>query len=248
MRNTATAATLLAWILAVPAAQAAEFGPPEGTLPVHPMTVSVPAGALSPLQSSALFREAADAQSAPAYYLGAGVVGGRLQIPDSPGATAWKVVPTSDCARLEPVPTSVLHSPGVQAVVVQQNPLPMECAAAFEGSCTSRDGALRITTSFDGRRRTARVRGGFFGTEGAVDTTFYTGVRTLSIEHLPSRRALHMHERLADTNGYSAPQTAIRYLPELRRVLLLGAAEVRGVPLAHCIALPSPATAATTVN
>ena len=37
----------------------------------------------------------------------------------------------------------------------------MECAAAFEGSCTSRDDKLRITTTFEGRRRAARVGGGF---------------------------------------------------------------------------------------
>lgn len=241
MRATATA--LLAGLLPAPAAHAAGFGPPEGTLPLHPLAVSVPAGALSPLLSSALFREGSDAQAVPTYYLGAGVAGARLQIPDAPGATAWKVVPTADCARLEPVPTAVLHRPTVQAVQVQQNPLPLECAAAFEGQCTSRDGALRIITAFDGRRRTARVGGGFFGTEGTINSTFYTGVRTLSIEHLPSGRVLRMHERLADANGYSAPQTtAIRYLPELQRVLLLGASEARGVPQAHCVALP-PATA-----
>ena len=247
MRSTAT--TLLAWMLVLPAAQAAGFGPPEGTLPVYPLDVSVSAGALSPLLSSALFREASGPEAVPTYYLGAGVAGARLQIPDAPGATAWKVVPTADCARLEPVPTAVLHNPAVQAVQVQQNPLPLECAAAFEGQCTSRDGTLRISTAFDGRRRTARVGGGFFGTESSIHTTFYTGVRTLSVEHLPSRRVLRMHERLADANGYSAPQTtAIRYLPELQRVLLLGAAEARGVPLAHCVALPPASAGAAPVN
>ena len=80
--------------------------------------------------------------------------------------------------------------------------------------------------------------GGFFGTEGTIDTTFYTGVRTLSIEHLPSRLALRMQERLNNSNGYSAPQTAIRYLPELQRLLLLGASVAQGMPMAHCVALP----------
>ena len=200
--------------------------------------MDVPAGALSPLRSSALFGEESSTGAAPTYYLGAGVASSRLQIPDSPGATAWQVVPTAACARLEPVPPALLRTPAVQAVVVQQSPLPMECAAAFEGSCTSRDGKLRITTAFEGRRRAARVGGGFFGTEGTIDTTFYTGVRTLSIEHLPSRLALRMQERLNNSNGYSAPQTAIRYLPELQRLLLLGASEAQGMPMAHCVALP----------
>ena len=74
-------------------------------------------------------------------------------------------------------------------------------------------------------------------------------MRTLSIEHVPSRRVLRMHERLVDVNGYSAPQTtAIRYLPELQRVLLLGASESRGLPQAHCVALPPAAAAAAPVN
>ncbi|PJI97796.1 hypothetical protein CLU85_2595 [Acidovorax sp. 69] len=232
------AATIWLWVLAAPVVQAAGFGPPEGTLPIHPLPVTVPAGALSPLWYASLFREEPSTGATPTYYLGAGVVGSRLPIPDSPGATAWQVVTTADCVRLEPVPTALLHTPAVQAVLVQKNPLPMECAAAFEGSCTSRDGKLRITTAFDGRRRAARVGGGFFGTEGTIDTTFYTGVRTLSIEHLPSRLVLRMQERLNNANGYSAPQTAIRYLPELQRLLLLGASEARGMPLTHCVALP----------
>ncbi|MBL7089582.1 hypothetical protein [Acidovorax sp.] len=233
------ARTIWLWVLASPAVQAAGFGPPEGMLPSYPLSVAVPAGALSPLRSASLFREESSTGAAPTYYIGTGVVGSRLPIPDTPGASAWQVVPTADCARLEPVPTTLLRTPAVQAVVVQQNPLPMECAAAFEGSCTSRDGELRITTAFEGRRRAARVGGGFFGTEGTIDTTFYTGVRTLSIEHLPSRLVLRMQERLNNTNGYSAPQTAIRYLPELQRLLLLGASEAQGMPLAQCVVLPS---------
>ena len=47
-----------------------------------------------------------------------------------------------------------------------------------------------------------------------------------------------MQERLNNSNGYSAPQTAIRYLPELQRLLLLGASEAQGMPMAHCVALP----------
>ena len=234
------AATILLCALAASAVEAAGFGPPEGTLLIHPLPVAVPAGALSPLRFASFFREDSGTGGAPTYYLGAGAGMPRLQIPELPGATAWKVVATADCARLESVPTVLLQSPSVRPVQVQQNPLPMECAAAFEGSCTSRDGKLRISTAFDGRRRPARVGGGFFGTEGTIDTTFYTGVRTLSIEHVPSGRVLRMQERLNNANGYSAPQTAIRYLPELQRLLLLGASEAQGMPLAHCVALPAP--------
>lgn len=234
-----TAAAMLIWALATGSAQGAGFGTPQGSLPVYPLLAAVPPGALSPLLSASLFRETSESDALPTYYLGAGIAGARVQIPDAPGATAWKVEPTAACAALEPVAPSKLHSPAVQAVMVQHNPLPMECAAAFEGSCTSRDGKLRITAAFEGKRGTARVRGGFFGSEGYLDRMFYTGVRTLSIEHLPSARVLRLTERLNDTPAYSAPQTAIRYLPELHRLLLLGATQERGIPVGHCVALPA---------
>jgi hypothetical protein len=227
---------LLAFALAANTAHGAGFGPPAGTLTSRPLPLTVPQGSLSPLLSSTLYKSRGETAI---YYLGAGVGIPRLQIPDSAGATAWKVVTDSECAHLEPVPPAEVKAPSVEPVTVQHNPLPMTCAASFEGSCTSSDGRLRIATTFEGQQRRARVGGGFFGGEGRIDSTFYTGLRTLTIEHLPSRRLLRLQERLADTNGYSAPQTAIRYLPELRLVLLLGAAQERGVPLAHCIALPA---------
>ncbi|MBW8466503.1 MAG: hypothetical protein K0M68_28475 [Acidovorax sp.] len=206
-------------------AQAAGFGAPSGSWPVHPLPLQVPQGALSPLMSSSLYR--ADGEP-PAYYLSAGAGVPRLQIPDLPGATAWAVVPDGVCAHLAQAPMDVLKTGAMEPVVVQRNPLPMDCAAAFEGACTS----------CDGQRRKAQVRGGFYGSEGLIDTTFYTGTRTLQIEHLPSGQAVRMREPLVNDLGYSAPQTAIRYLPELRLVLLLGVTQNRGIPVAHCMALP----------
>ncbi|MCZ8221690.1 MAG: hypothetical protein O9337_19885 [Acidovorax sp.] len=237
LHSNGTAAMLLALgqAMACSLAQAAGFGAPSGSWPVHPLPLQVPQGALSPLMSSSLYR--ADGEP-PAYYLSAGAGVPRLQIPDLPGATAWAVVPDGVCAHLAQVPMDVLKTGAMEPVVVQRNPLPMDCAAAFEGACTSRDGQLRISTSFDGQRRKAQVRGGFYGSEGLIDTTFYTGTRTLQIEHLPSGQAVRMREPLVNDRGYSAPQTAIRYLPELRLVLLLGVTQNRGMPVAHCMALP----------
>lgn len=212
------------------------FAPGTGTLRVHALPFTVPSDARSPLLSNLLLvREGA----VPVYYLSTGLGVPRFGIADDPGAAAWKVVPDADCAHLETVPLTEVKQPGVQAVTVQKNPLPMECASAFQDRCTSRDQQLRITTAFQGSQRTARVGGGFFGTEGHINSTFYTGVRSLTIEHLPTGRLLRMEEQLKDTNGYSAPQTDIRYLPELRRVLLLGAATLRGMPQAGCIVLPT---------
>lgn len=216
-------------------AQINGFAPGTGTLREHRLPFTVPADARTPLLSAVLLVREGET---PVYYLSTGLGVPRFGIPDDPGAAVWKVVPDTDCAHLETVPLDEVKQAAVQAVTVQKNPLPMVCAAAFEDSCTSRDQQLRITTTFQGRQRTARVGGGFFGTEGTINSTFYTGVRSLTIEHLPTGRLLRMDETLKDNNGYSAPQTAIRYLPELRRVLLLGAATLRGMPQAGCIVLP----------
>lgn len=217
-------------------AQISGFAPGTGTLREHALPFTVPANARTPLLSAMLLVRDGDT---PVYYLSTGLGVPRFGIPDDPGAAAWRVVPDADCAHLETVPLAEAKHPAVQAVTVQKSPLPMVCAAAFEGSCTSRDQQLRITTTFRGRQRTAKIGGGFFGTEARIDSTFYTGVRSLTIEHLPTGRLLRMDEALKDSNGYSAPQTAIRYLPELRRVLLLGATTLRGMPQAGCIVLPS---------
>lgn len=68
--------------------------------------------------------------------------------------------------------------------------------------------------------------------------------RTLAITDRPSGRSVQLTERLRDTPAYTAPQTDIRYLPGLRRVLLLGVVLEGGVPGAHCVALPEAAAAA----
>lgn len=230
-------ATLAGTLVCVSGVQAQinGFAPGTGTLREHALPFTVPTPARSPLFSAVLLvREG----GTPVYYLSTGLGVPRFGIADDPGAAAWKVVPDADCAHLETVPLEEVKQPAVQPVTVQKNPLPMVCAAAFEDSCTSHDQQLRISTTFQGRQRKARVGGGFFGTEGTIHSTFYTGVRSLTIEHLPSGQRLRLDETLKDNNGYSAPQTAIRYLPELRRVLLLGAATLRGVPQAGCIVLP----------
>ncbi len=222
-------------------AQAASsgFAHGSGTLDARPLPVQVSPGALSPLSSTQppllLLRRDT---TGPAYYLAAGLGVPRYGIADLPGAAAWRVVPDADCAGLLPVALAEVKQPAVQPVTVQQNALPLHCAAAFEGSCTSRDQRLQISTAFQGSRRTARTGGGFFGTEGQITTTFYTGVRSLTIEHLPSGRHWRMEEALQDSAGYSAPQTAIRYLPELQRVLLLGVSNGPEGPQGRCIALP----------
>ena len=234
------AACLLAALLCATSAHAAAsgFAPGSGTLAALPLAVQVPAGGLSPLSATLpplLLRKDG---AVPVYYLATGLGVARYGIADLPGASAWRVVPDAACATLVPVALDEVKQPAVQPVTVQQNALPLQCAAAFEGSCTSRDQRLRIGTTFEGTRRSARTGGGFFGSEGPVATTFYTGVRTLTIEQLPSGRHWRMQEVLTDSAAYSAPQTAIRYLPELQRVLLLGASAGPEGPQGTCLPLP----------
>ncbi|BEU96364.1 hypothetical protein ACDW_20690 [Acidovorax sp. DW039] len=218
------------------------FGPPSGSLPAQLLPLEVPAGSQSPLLSATLFRSQPHEHAVPTYYLGTGIGIARLQIPNAPGAAVWQVVKEGQGAqahvKLVPVALDVLQATDAQPVTVQASALPMECAAAFEGSCNSRDGTLRITTAFEGKRRQSKVPGGFFGTEAPINATFYTGVRTLSIEHLPSGRVLKLEEQLRNTRAYEAPQSAIRYLPELKLMLLLGVAKVNRVPVAHSVLLP----------
>jgi len=235
------AAGLYAATALAASAQAASsgFAAGSGTLDARPLPVQVSPGAISPLSSSQppLLLQRRDA-TGPVYYLAAGLGVPRYGIADLPGASAWRMVPDADCARLVPVALDEVKQPAVQPVTVQQNALPLQCVAAFEGSCTSSDQRLRVVTAFQGTRRTARTGGGFFGTEGQITSTFYTGVRTLTIEHLPSGRHWRMDEALQDSTGYSAPQTAIRYLPQLQRVLLLGVSNGPEGPQGRCIALP----------
>ncbi len=108
-------------------------------------------------------------------------------------------------------------------------PLPVMCAQEFESSCTSLDGRVRIAIRFKGRRKQRRVRSGFYGGEGWMSDTFYTGTRTLSIEDVASGKRALFVERLRDSRGYTAPGNDLRYLPGRKLVLLLPS---------HCIRLP----------
>ena len=203
-------------------------------LPLHPLPIELPAGRLQPWPSHSLLHNGGQP---PTYWVAAGLGVQRLDIEDHPLATAWRVEATATCARLINVPLSEAKGPGVHAVQHSEL-LPMTCAAGFTDDCTSTDGQLRIHTTFAGTQRVRTVRGGFYGTEGRVPQTLRTGTRTLTITHVPSGRHLQLVEQLNDTAAYTAPQTAIRYLPGLQRVLLLGAAQDRGMPLWQCVVLP----------
>jgi hypothetical protein len=97
---------------------------------------------------------------------------------------------------------------------------------------------VRIAVHFDGKRREKRVRSGFYGGEGWMTDTFYTGTRTLFIEDVASGRRASFVERLRNSRGYTAPGTQLRYLPEKSLVLALDMGEDRKAHASYCIRLP----------
>ena len=234
---------LLFLAVGLPAAFGHAAGLPEGfrwapgpanALALSALEIEQQPGRLQPWPSASLLHNGAQP---PTYWITAGMGIARLGIDDHPLATAWRVEATASGARLVHVPMADVKAPDVR-VVQHSELLPMTCAAGFTDDCTSTDGQLRIHTNFAGTQRVRTVRGGFYGTEGRIPQTLHTGTRTLTITHVPAGRHLQLVERLNDTAAYTAPQTAIRFLPGLQRVLLLGAAQDRGMPLWQCVVLP----------
>ena len=231
-RRTATLA--FASLLHAVACTAAPLGFKPGagsTLALHPIALDLPADALSPLQSNALLRQDG---TPPTYFIATGLGAPQIGVGELPGAAAWRVEPDSVCARLVPMPLATLKALDAQPVP-RDDPLPATCASRLAGDCTSADGLLRIETAFDGTRR---MQPPPTGTGRRFNPNYYTGTRTLTITHQPSGRRLRLRESLKDTQAYSTPQTAIRYLPELRRILLLGVVVERQTRRAHCVQLP----------
>lgn len=226
-------------------------GMPEGfrwtpgsasSLALGPLVVEQAPGRLQPWPTPALLLSSTSSpvpKGVPmtSYWVVAGMGVARLGIEDHPLAAAWRVEATAAGARLAHVPMAEVKTPGIH-VVQHSDLLPFTCAAGLTDDCTSTDGVLRIHTTFQGSHRVRKVGGGFYGSEGAVEQPVYTGIRILTITHQPTGRSLQLSERLQDTPAYTAPQTAIRYLPSLRRVLLLGVVKDRGMPLGHAVVLP----------
>jgi hypothetical protein len=208
----------------------------NSSLKNYPLTLELKAGQFSPVFNYGSFLTLTDAAST--YYIASGLGVPKLNIEDTPGAAAWAVVPDTTCATLRNIPVSDVKRPDVKPITVREAPLPFGCAASFQGTCTSKDNRLTINTRFDGTHRIKKVGGGFYGTEGKIDAHFYTGQRTLSIEHIESGKKIEFVERLNDTPAFATAERQIAYLPKLSLILLIGLAKERGVPVAGCIKLP----------
>ncbi len=198
------------------------------------MTVEAQPNKSSPLLNpSLLLRSDANAR----YFVAAGLGVPKFNLPDSPLAAAWEVVPDDICASLRAVQLSTVKAADVKPVLAKDAALPYGCAAAFEGACTSRDKLVLLRTRFEGTRRDQLVGGGFYGSEGKIRTTFYSGQRILTIQNTRTRQAISLYESLSDTQAYSQIEARIAYLPEHSIVLLLGLVSEAGLPQAHCVKL-----------
>jgi len=198
------------------ATHAAGFDASEGTLLLYRL-----ASPTSPIDDHVLRRDGAGR-----YFVSTGVEG-------LPSAAAWEVVPNEECAMLRSVPS--VQAP---AVAANDRALPPLCAAEFEGTCTSRDGRLRVFTRFKGTHKVRRVRSGFYGGEGWMEDKFYSGRRVLGFEDVASGKRALFVERLKGSRGYSAPSGRISYLPEPGIVLVLGIAAEKKPLVSYCIRLP----------
>lgn len=201
------------------AAHAVGFDASEGSLVLYRL-----ASPFSPLDDHVLRRDGAGR-----YFVSTGVEG-------LPSSAAWEVVPNEECAMLRSVPP--VQAAQASVVAANDRALPPLCAAEFEGTCTSRDGRLRVFTRFEGTHKVRRVRSGVYGGEGWMDDKFYSGRRVLGFEDVASGKRALFVERLKGSRGYSAPSGRISYLPEPGIVLVLGIAPEKKPLVSYCIRLP----------
>jgi hypothetical protein len=209
---------------------------PQGGLTAHPLNVEAQANLISPVANVGFFRLLKDEASK--YFVATGLGVPKLNISDDPRAAAWAVVPDADCASLRAVGLAEVKRADVTGITVKSAALPYGCAASFEGGCKSKDGRLAVATRFEGTYRIKKVGGGFFGTEGKIDAHFYTGKRTLSIQHFASGKKIEYQEKLKDVQGYNTAENQLVYLPEHSLVLLIGLPAANKAPIAECIKLP----------
>jgi hypothetical protein len=200
------------WILLM----ALGFEPAASTLPPRSL------GLDRPVWEGALVRKDADGR----YWVSTGIEG-------TPTLEGWRVVPDASCVALQPASAAELAR--APAVPGKDSALPALCAQLFEGTCTSHDGRVRISTSFKGKTKTRRVRSGFYGGEGWMNDEFRTGERSLVVEEVASGRRAVFVERLRNESGYTAGLAMTAYLPEAGAVLLFGIGEQRKPVRSYCV-------------
>lgn len=211
-----------------PVAAQEGFRAKGGDWAIQPLVISAQPGKQSLMFGGDLLWRSPDAQ----YFFSVGAGVPALDIPDAPTAAAWKLVAEEVCARLESIPLESLKTMASPLKVDQWN-LPYGCGEGFEDHCASRDGRVKVDIVFSGKTKVRKRHGGWFGSEGLMDFSFYTGVRTLTLTDTAKGRQARFEARLHDETGYTVRH--IRYLPEPGLVLLLSDGDARSLP--YCLKL-----------
>jgi len=176
-------------------------------------------------------------------YISVGV-GGKLDLPanhnyvadDMPGAGIWKVEVNKSVALQEIAVTEALK----QKITYYKfgEIFSPDCSDTFTFSCLSTDGRLKIVASFSGSEiKKKKLAGWMSGQTGDIETTFYTGIRTISMmDTTNNKQAVIFREQLNDTDGYSAIIDRLAYFPAKKIVIFMalnGAASTYQAPTVY---------------
>ena len=178
------------------------------------------------------------------YFFGYGLGLPQYGRPDNPSSTVWEVVPQNECAELRLFSLQEYRTLETEPMGNPKNDqfFSSDCIG-FNSQCTSRDGKLQLTNIYEGTKKVRQRRGGWFGSEGPMDVTFYTGQQIFTVTHIPSGKKVSVVEKLNDTAGYSIlVHRMLEYLPELGIVILFGIYDSAGKLQSYCIKLPEENT------
>ena len=163
--------------------------------------------------------------------------------PDSLYSTVWEVVPQNGCIALKLFSLQEYRSMDIESMGSQKNdPFPPTGCVGFDSQCNSRDGKLQLTNVYEGTKKTRQRRGGWFGSEGLMDVTFWTGQQIFTITHIPSGEKVSVVEELDDSASYTEMDRRLKYIPELGVVILFGIRDSSGRLQSYCIKLPEENT------
>ena len=177
------------------------------------------------------------------YFFGYGLGLPQYGRPDDESSTVWEVVPQNGCAVLKLFSLQEYRSIETEPMGNPKNdPFPPSGCVGFDSQCSSRDGIVQLNNIYEGTKKTRQRRGGWYGSEGPMDVTFYTGQQIFTITHVPSGEKFSAVEKLSDSASYSEMKRNVKYLPELGIVILFGIRDTAGRLQSYCIKLPEENT------
>ena len=177
------------------------------------------------------------------YFIDVGVGLKKYGIPDGDYAASWELISNDRCVALKLFSLQEYHELEAEPMGNTQNdPFPPTGCVGFDSQCISKDGKLQLTNVYEGTKKTRQRRGGWYGSEGPMDVTFYTGQQIFTITHVPSGEKFSAVEKLSDSASYSEMKRNVKYLPELGIVIIFGIRDSSGRLQSYCIKLPEENT------